>query len=77
MNTQMPRGICLGILDLDEPTSVALAKIPASDYLIHIQFSRNGEPIGHDYGVKVRVVEESGRKKIDLACPCSVSAWAG
>ena len=40
--------------------------IPAGDYSIEIQFSRNGRSIGHGYGVKVRVIEESGRKRMVL-----------
>lgn len=44
-----------GIQKLDE--------IPTGEYSIEIQFSRNGKPIGHGYGLNVRVIEESGRKK--------------
>jgi len=43
-----------------------LEGIPTGEYSIEIQFRRNGKAIGHGYGLKVRVIEESGRKRIVL-----------
>ncbi len=43
-----------------------LEGIPAGEYSIEIQFRRNGIAIGHGYGLKLRVIEESGRKRIVL-----------
>ncbi|MGA3371014.1 MAG: hypothetical protein ABSC48_04555 [Terracidiphilus sp.] len=43
-----------------------LEGIPTGEYSIEIQFRRNGKAIGHGYGVKVSVIEESGRKRIVL-----------
>jgi hypothetical protein len=43
-----------------------LGGIPIGEYSIEIQFRRNGKAIGHGYGLKVRVIEESGRKRVVL-----------
>jgi hypothetical protein len=43
-----------------------LEGIPPGEYSIEIQFRRNGKAIGHGYGLKVRVIEESGRKRVAL-----------
>lgn len=43
-----------------------LEGIPAGEYSIEIQFHRNGKVIGHGYGLKVKVIDESGRKRIVL-----------
>jgi hypothetical protein len=43
-----------------------LEGIPAGQYSIEMQFRRNGAAIGHGYGVKVRVIEEPGQKKMAL-----------
>jgi hypothetical protein len=43
-----------------------LEGIPTGEYSIEIQVRRNGKAIGHGYGLKVSVIEESGRKKIVL-----------
>jgi hypothetical protein len=43
-----------------------LEGIPSGEYSIEIQFRRDGNAIGHGYGLKVRVIEESGRKRIVL-----------
>lgn len=41
-----------------------LEGIPTGEYSLEIQFRRNGKVIGHGYGLKVRVIEESGQKRI-------------
>lgn len=43
-----------------------LEGIPIGEYSIEIQFRRNGKTIGHGYALKLRVIEESGRKRIVL-----------
>jgi hypothetical protein len=43
-----------------------LDAIPAGKYSIQIQFRRDGKTIGHGYGLKVTVLEESDRKRIVL-----------
>jgi hypothetical protein len=43
-----------------------LEGIPTGEYSIEIQFRRDGKTIGHGYGLKVRVIEGSGRKRIVL-----------
>ncbi|MGA2890578.1 MAG: hypothetical protein ABSE51_21275 [Terracidiphilus sp.] len=43
-----------------------LEGIPTGEYSIEIQFRRSGKVIGHGYGLKVSVIEESGRKRIVL-----------
>jgi hypothetical protein len=43
-----------------------LEGIPTGKYSIEIQFLRNGKAIGHSYGLEVRLIEESGRKRIVL-----------
>jgi hypothetical protein len=43
-----------------------LEGIPTGEYSIEIHFRRDGKTIGQGYGLKVRVIEESGRKRIVL-----------